>query len=166
MADACIPVTVKLEGLERLEVALAILDERRHQDERWGGRPHDDAHSLQEWLRYIQNATVKAQRILTMGMQRVDARFRPVSRLAVEAVLDELRQVAALAVAAMESQVRQGLRVRTRSEQLAIRAATERGALHAQVGQPHIDPEVFLRPSKGPAVPSRKRKPARRPTRR
>lgn len=166
MADAGIrmPVTVTLEGLERLEVALAILDERRHQDSRWGGRAHDDGHTLQEWVRFIGDATGKAQRILRASLQRVDARASGVSRLAVVAVLDELRQVAALAVAAMESQVRQGQRVRSRSEQLGIRAAEERAALHAQVGHPamRIDPEVFLRPSKGPTVPSRTRKPARR----
>lgn len=154
---------VKLRGLERPRVALAVLGELEHQAARWGGPAHDDAHRLRDWLRFIRQATRKAQRALdacrvtvgtsgpipasgTLALKAGQA----MRRGGLEAVLCELRQVAALAVAAMESQDRQGLVTPTRREQAAEDAATRAAALSCgRITFPvHFDPPKATRPAR------------------
>lgn len=174
MADAVrMRVQVQLQGLERVRVLLAVQDELEHQALRWGGPAHDDAHTLAEWVRFMRDSLRKAELTLragrhVLGRGPVRSSGPMASRAvvamragAVELVLDELRQVAALAVAALESQDRQGLRVRSRAHQEAVRSA--RADLPTFAGPPaaaRIDPEVFLRSEKpGTVVP---RRPAKR----
>jgi len=64
----------------------AIINERRRQDEKWGGSSHDDDHSLADWRRYICAHAKRAS--------GDDARR-------------QLVRVAALAVAAIQSIERQ-----------------------------------------------------------
>mgnify|MGYP001617338697 CR=1 len=69
-----------------MERALQLIrEERRRQDNRYGGPAHDDQHTLEEWAGFM------AVRVAT------------IRRAGVEEVAGELLQVAALAVAALES---------------------------------------------------------------
>ncbi len=71
-----------------------VIDERMHQDERWGGPEHDDAHRTLDFVRFVDDFTIKARNAVLNG-DVGQARRRFV-------------QVAALAVAAAESLDRRG----------------------------------------------------------
>lgn len=73
-----------------MSVVKEILDERDRQDALWGGPTHDDGHTQNEWLSFIQLYVDKADD---------PALFRK-----------ELVRVAALAVAAIQAYDRRGQR--------------------------------------------------------
>lgn len=70
-----------------------ILRERAKQDEQWGGPQHDDAHSAEDWERYLAYQLRAAERIAPGNIARTQT--------------DEWRErmikIAALAVAAVQS---------------------------------------------------------------
>lgn len=63
-----------------------VVAERQRQDAKWGGPEHDDQHSPDEWLGFIQEKWAGAHESLTADEYRY-----------------QLVQIAALAVAAIES---------------------------------------------------------------
>jgi hypothetical protein len=66
-----------------------IEDERKRQDQLWGGREHDDTHDEWDWLQYLTRMLEKTDRaILNQNM--------PVYR-------ERLVKLAAIAIAAAES---------------------------------------------------------------
>ncbi len=65
-----------------MDIFEEIKAERKRQDAQWGGADHDDSHSFDDWLRYIQ---------------RQSERFRSDHKRA------RFVKIAALAVAALES---------------------------------------------------------------
>lgn len=76
-----------------LESILAEISTERHrQDEKWGGREHDDRHSTDEFVQWIQDYAGWAR--MMASMQSMDKARR------------RLIQVAALSVAAIQSMSR------------------------------------------------------------
>lgn len=73
-------------GLVLAEVA----EERKEQDEEWGGAAHDDQHGSNDWIAYIAKHVGKAVWYMSAG-QHGRATFRY-----------QMIRVAALAVAAVE----------------------------------------------------------------
>lgn len=69
-----------------------ILDEREHQDAKWGGPTHDDTHSPADFCRFIREHEVRAEQALGGEPVREFDDFRR-----------QMLRVAALAVAAIES---------------------------------------------------------------
>lgn len=75
-----------------------IIAERGRQDAQWGGPPHDDDHSPDEWLEFIEHQVDAAHALIGAGSEdengepNGDARYR-----------QRLVKIAALAVAAIES---------------------------------------------------------------
>lgn len=77
------------EAFGRQKLYAAIELERQRQDAEWGGPAHDDEHSIQEWVGFIDRQSDAIYRTRDAG----EARSR-------------LVKVAALAVAAIESSER------------------------------------------------------------
>jgi len=71
--------------MERAEVYRLIDEEREHQDARWGGRPHDEGHSPDDFLAFMD-------RYLLLAKPEEGKDF----------ALTCVRKIAALAVACME----------------------------------------------------------------
>lgn len=104
MADANLKLDVKLTGLERPRVALAVLGQLECLEAHHG--PEElDRRRLALWLRLMRAELRGAQRALDLS--------------AVRSVLGHLRRLAALAVGAMEAQDRQGIPTPTRAEEEA-----------------------------------------------
>lgn len=79
-------------------------DERKRQDEQWGGPEHDDAHALRDWLTFIEKQVGAAR------MRQEDQNSRPDiagGYLHVPELRRRLVKIAALAVAGIESIDRQ-----------------------------------------------------------
>jgi hypothetical protein len=74
---------------DRVEIYQQISDERRRQDQQWGGACHDDKHNTLEWVLYIDYQTEK----LELASYDLEGDER-------------LVKIAALAVAALESRRR------------------------------------------------------------
>lgn len=72
-------------SIPRLEVYDAINSERTHQDNKWGGHKHDAAHSLGDWLVYIDYHLTQAKAALSTDTngQRALASIRKISALGV-----------------------------------------------------------------------------------
>lgn len=84
------------ETLSRDErILFDIADERRRQDEQWGGPDHDDTHRGVDWLRYInRQSTLASNETLSDDASEV---------VDPEGYRARLVKIAALAVAAIES---------------------------------------------------------------
>jgi hypothetical protein len=86
-----------------------IRAERANQNERWGGPPHDDAHTSGDWAEYIVRHLAKAFTDNTLMQDEAASRFARYLHPAVRKHDDravkrrQLIRVAALAVAAVES---------------------------------------------------------------
>lgn len=75
--------------MKRKEVYKIIDGERDYQDKKWGGKEHDETHSIDEWINYM---------IICLGRACKADTFDNDS----EKALDELRQVIALGIACFE----------------------------------------------------------------
>lgn len=73
----------------RTDVYAAIDSERDYQDKKWGGQPHDVAHSLGDWITYMQHHLNRATEALSTQTTEHNA-------------LAAVRKVTALGVACME----------------------------------------------------------------
>lgn len=76
--------------MKRKEVYRIIDGERDYQDKKWGGKKHDEANTISDWIYYMESCLEDAK-----GYYVAD-------EIPQEAVLDELRQVVALGIACME----------------------------------------------------------------
>lgn len=86
-----------IEPVERMRLFGEIHDERKRQDEQWGGPEHDDTNTVGRWIHLIRD---QATRVLVADMTIIDptaARRRA-----------RFVKIAALAVAAIESIDRKG----------------------------------------------------------
>lgn len=83
------------EEEDHLEAILeSIVDERWRQDQKWGGREHDDTHSVEDWERLIIRHSYR----LTEGPTVLAG-----SRTAAKDYRERLIKIAALAVAAVQA---------------------------------------------------------------
>lgn len=73
----------------RDEVYAALDSERAYQDDKWGGRPHDDQEGIGNFLVYIRRYLRKAEDALTDASDN-------------EQAMHAIRKVTALGVVAME----------------------------------------------------------------
>ena len=73
-----------------------ILDERKTQDEKWGGKTHDDTHSAWDWIAYITKHAGKA--VTDQSGQLLDLTVIPEPLM----FRYQMIRVAALAIAAIE----------------------------------------------------------------
>lgn len=48
-------------SLAQLAILTDIVDERKRQDEQWGGAEHDDGHSVSDWARFIEGQLDKVR---------------------------------------------------------------------------------------------------------
>ena len=81
-------MTVKI-NLSTNKVLLEIATERNHQDNRWGGPDHDDKHSINDFVQWIQDYAGWAR------MQAANGELATARK--------KLVQVAALATSAVEA---------------------------------------------------------------
>lgn len=82
-----------------------IQEERRRQDEQWGGFDHDQSHSLEEWLSYMEK---QIARLKAIGGVRVltdeeAANWETIGPARDKECLDRLVKIAALATAAYQA---------------------------------------------------------------
>jgi hypothetical protein len=84
-----------------------LLSRRKYQDEQHGGPDHDDTHSPEDWVRFIQDYAYRARIAATTVDDLIEG-----SRLTVDhdAYEDRMFDVAALAIAAIQSSRRRRYR--------------------------------------------------------
>ena len=86
MAEVAQAKLAELTG--RLDVLQGILEERRAQDEQWGGPAHDDSHTSAHWHDLLHEHLYRSWSVVGAGSDE----YR-----------QELVKIAAIAVAAVES---------------------------------------------------------------
>jgi len=69
--------------MSKAQILQEIRDEREKQDQQWGGRHHDDAHSIEDWLRYMAQQGAK---LVFNRPKLCRERFIKIAALAVAAV--------------------------------------------------------------------------------
>lgn len=74
--------------LKREEVYDIINEERKYQDNKWGGILHDESHSLSDWLTYIRKYLTDADNGLFINDEKK--------------ILSAIRKLTALGVVVME----------------------------------------------------------------
>lgn len=75
--------------LNRTEVYEIINDERDYQDQKWGGKSHDEKHSVSDWLIFIRKHLNDAENAL-YSSNACDA-------------MNAIKKATALGIAAMEN---------------------------------------------------------------
>lgn len=75
--------------MERSEVYRILDGERAYQDEKWGGKPHDNHHEVEAWITYMQHNLHEAIRAVS-------------TEKGPQGALEHLRKVTALGVACFE----------------------------------------------------------------
>ena len=99
--DIIVSLQKRIEEMEESvpPVYTEVVNERRRQDEQWGGPEHDDTHALRDWKSYIeyQSKCLLTKRVYESSEFK-GARIEPTPEFR-----ERLIKIAALAIAAVES---------------------------------------------------------------
>jgi hypothetical protein len=72
--------------MNRVEIFTNIEQEREKQDLEWGGAIHDDEHSLEDWIDFIDAQINRAEECESTNLPGVRERLIKVAALAIAAV--------------------------------------------------------------------------------
>lgn len=78
-----------MKPLKRTQVYEILDEEREYQDKKWGGKEHDEAHSVSDWLIFIRKHLNQAEN----AIYNSDAK----------SAMDAVRKITGIGVAAMEA---------------------------------------------------------------